>query len=320
MDIPQVEISFRYINLLILLLGLVIIMHLLSKKYARKRTLRFGNFEVLEKVAGKKLFPRDLIPLFLRILAIVLIILVISDLVLVREEYVARTDFILAIDTSASMLTPDYEPNRIEFVKRTAIDFIGKLRNTKVGVVTFSGKAHARLKPTSDMNTVERTLQKIQFEGPAGTAIGDAIVVSESLFDESDRNRSIILITDGRNNIGRNITDALKALNESNTRIYPIGIGSKVEEEVTIPPDLEELNATPAEFPNLDEDMLRLLANKTNGKYFIIDDEDSFKRAFETGLDFKKVSTEPTLHLLLLLCIILLIDWGLEITKFRVLP
>jgi len=320
MDIPQIEISFRYINLLILLLGLVIILYILSKKYARKRILKFGNFEVLEKVAGKKLFPRDLIPLFLRILAIVLIILVISDLVLVREEYVARTDFILAIDTSASMLTSDYEPNRIEFVKRTAIDFISKLKNTKVGVITFSGKAHARLKPTSDMHEVERTLRKIQFESPAGTAIGDAIVVSESLFDESERNRSIILVTDGRNNIGRNITEALKALNESNTRIYPIGIGSKVEEEITIPSGLEGLNATPAKFPNLDEDMLGLLANKTDGKYFIIDDEDSFKSAFETGLDFKEVSTEPTLYLMLILCIILLIDWGLEITKFRALP
>ncbi len=320
MDIPQIEISFRYVNLLILLLGLVIILYFLSKKYARKRVLIFGNFEVLEKVAGKKLLSTDLIPLFLRIFAIILIILVISDLILVKEEYVAKTDFVLAIDTSSSMTASDYEPNRLEFVKKTTIEFISKLKNTRVGIITFSGKAHARLKQTSDMNEVERTLQKMDFEKSAGTAIGDAIIVSEALFDESDRNRSIILITDGINNVGRNITEALEALNESNISIYPIGIGSKMEPNITVPSGLEELNATHAKFPNLDEEMLGLLANKTNGEYFIIDDEYSFKRAFETGLEFKRISTEPRLYLLLLLCIILLIDWGLEITKFRVLP
>ncbi|MBN2014257.1 MAG: VWA domain-containing protein [Candidatus Altiarchaeota archaeon] len=320
MDIPQVDFSLKYVNLLIILIGLVMMLYLLSKKYARSRTLMFGNFEVLEKVAGKKLFTTSLIPLFLRVTAVVLVILIISDLVLVREEYIARTDFILAIDTSSSMLTDDYEPNRIEFVKKTAIEFVTRLKNTKIGVITFSGKAHVRLKPTSDMGEVERTLKGIDFEGPAGTAVGDAIVVAESLFDESERNRSIILITDGRNNIGRNITEALVALNTSNTPIYPIGIGSKIETETTVPTELVGLNATPTKFPNLDESMLSLIANSTNGRYFIIDDEDSFKRAFETGLDYTEVSSEQTTTLVFLLCIVLLIDWGLEVTKFRVIP
>lgn len=320
MDIPQVEFSLEYINLSILLIGLVVMLYLLSKKYARRRTLMFGNYEVLEKVAGKKLFTTSLIPLFLRISALILLVLIISDLVLVKEDYVAKTDFILAIDTSSSMLTSDYEPNRIEFVKKTAIEFISKLKNTKVGVITFAGKAHVRLKPTSNMGEVERTLRKIDFESPAGTAIGDAVVVAESLFDESERNQSIILITDGRNNIGRNITEALSLLNESNTTIYPIGIGSRIETETEVPTELIGLNATPTKFPNLDEEMLGLLANSTNGRYFIIDDEDSFRRAFETGLDYTEVSSEQTDNLVLLLCVVLLIDWGLEVTKFRIIP
>jgi hypothetical protein len=322
MDIPQIDVSSRYVNLLILLLGLVIILYFLSKKYAKKRVLIFGNFEVLERVTGRRLISSDFIPLILRIFAIVVIILVISDLALIKEEYVAKTDFVLAIDTSSSMTAPDYEPTRLEFVKKTTQEFIRKLKNTKVGVITFSGKAHVRLEQTLDMNDVERTLDDIDFENSAGTAIGDAIMVSESLFEGSERNKSIILITDGVNNIGRNITDALSALKETNISIYSIGIGSKMEpeDEPGVPSELEELNATRAKYPNLDEDMLKLLANETRGVYFIIDDENSFKNAFETGLEFKKITTEPRLYLLLLLCVILLIDWGLEITKFRALP
>jgi len=190
------------------------------------------------------------------------------------------------------MLTSDYEPNRIEFVKETTIGFISRLRNTKVGILTFSGKAHVRLKPTDDMAEVESVLRKIDFETPAGTAIGDAIVVSETLFDESERNQSIILITDGRSNIGRNISDVLLAINETNTTIYPIGIGSKVETETTIPPEMARVNATVAKFPNLDEHMLSLIANETRGEYFIIDDEESLKKAFESGLDYTTVRSE----------------------------
>lgn len=320
MDIPQIEFSLKYINLLILLLGLVIIIYFLSKKSAQNRVLRFGNFEVLQKVAGKRLFTTSIIPLILRIFAVTLLIALLSDVVVIKEDYVAKTDFILAIDTSSSMLTPDYEPNRLEFVKKTTIDFISRLRNTKVGVVTFAGKAHVWLTPTSDMSEVESTIRRINFELPAGTAIGDAIVVAESLFDESEQNRSIILITDGRNNIGRNITEALAAINESNTSVYSIGIGSKIETETTIPSNLIGLNATAAKFPNLDEEMLSLIANSTRGKYFIIDDETSFRKAFETGLDYTTVRDSQEKRIVLILCMILIIDWGLEVTKIRVIP
>jgi Ca-activated chloride channel family protein len=321
--IPQIEFSLKYINLMILLLGLVVMLYFISKKYARKRVLRFGNFPVLQKVAGKRLFSTSLIPLGVRIIAVLLLVALLSDVVVIKDEYVSKTDFILAIDTSSSMLTEDYEPNRIEFVKETAISFISRLKNTQVGLITFAGKAHVRLKPTSDMSAVESELRGIDYENPAGTAIGDALVVADSLFDDSTkklRNQSIIIITDGRNNVGRNITDALATIKERNTTVYAIGIGSKVETETTIPANLVGLNATAAKFPNLDEGMLQLIANSTKGQYFIIDDEGSFKNAFETGLDYTKVKSEQDKIIVLALCVILLIDWALEITKVRVVP
>ncbi len=321
--IPQIEFSLKYINLMILLAGLVVMLYFISKKYARRRILRFGNFPVLEKVAGKKMFSTSLIPLAVRLIAVLLLIALLSDVVVIKDEYVSKTDFILAIDTSSSMLTSDYEPNRIEFVKETAIGFISTLKNTQVGLITFAGKANVRLKPTSDMAEVESEIRDIDYENPAGTAIGDAIVVADSLFDDASkilRNQSIILITDGRSNVGRNVTEALAAIKERNTSIYAIGIGSKVETETTIPANLAGLNATAAKFPNLDEEMLQLIANSTKGQYVIIDNENSFKDAFETGLDYKKVKSEQDKMIVLALCAILLIDWALEITKVRVVP
>lgn len=322
MDIPKIDLSgiYEYINLLVLLLGIVIILYLVSKRFARKRVLRFGNFEILERVTGKKVVPPEIIPLILRILAMFLIVLVISGVYITKEKYVSKTDFVIALDISGSMLTKDYEPDRLEFVKETCIGILGKLKNTRVGLITFSGKAYIKLRPTSDMEMVIREIRNIKSGKSPGTAIGDALIVSHSLFEENNRNKSIILITDGINNMGTNITEAIESINSSEIRIYAIGIGTRENRSVSIPPELKGLNATIAKFPNLDIKTLVDLANKTNGEYFIIDNKESLKRAFESGLEYKETKTKQDLFILLALAVILLIEWGFEVTKYRSLP
>ncbi|HEX55220.1 MAG: hypothetical protein DRO95_02850 [Candidatus Altiarchaeales archaeon] len=322
MKLPVVDFSgvFDYMNLIVLLLGLVIILHLISKRFARKRVLKFGNFEILERVAERKIISSDIVPLLLRITSMFLIILLISGVYIVKEEYVSKADFVIAIDTSGSMLTQDYEPNRLEFVKQTCIETLRKLRNTKVGLVTFAGKAYIKLKPTTDMDEVIREIERIEFEQPGGTAIGDALIASQSLFEPGGRNKSIILITDGINNVGTNLTEAIRSINGSGIRIYAIGIGTRENRSISIPPELKGLNATAAKFPNLDVHALVDLANKTNGEYFIIDDRDSLRNAFESGLEYKRTRERQDLVLLLILAVVLLIEWGFEITKYRSLP
>lgn len=316
------EINYRYINLLILLIGLVILIYFLSKRFAIKRVITFGNFEVLEKaMGGKPVIQIGLITLFLRILALTCIVIAISDIKMVREEYVSTTDFILAIDTSSSMLTPDYEPNRLELAKKSSIEWLRKLKNTRVGVVTFAGKSYMKIEPTTDLERVENIISRLSFERPAGTAIGEALITSSALLkEESGRNKTIILITDGRNNIGVNITESLKPLKSTNISIYAIGIGGKGEKPITVPPELMGKNATETGFPELDEETLKFLVNETNGKYFYIDDPESFKEALESGVEYQKVTKSLTFYVLLAVCVILLIEWAIDVTKYRPLP
>lgn len=316
------EINYKYINLLILLIGLVIIIYFLSKRFAIKRVIRFGNFEVLEKaMGGKPVIQIGLIKLFLRILALICIVIAISDIKMVQEEYVSTTDFILAIDTSSSMLTPDYEPNRLELAKKSSIEWLRKLKNTRVGVVTFAGRSYMKIEPTTDLERVSYIISRLSFERPAGTAIGDALITSSALLkEESGRNKTIILITDGRNNVGVNITESLKPLKSTNISVYAIGIGSKGEKPITVPPELIGKNATETGFPELDEETLKFLVNETNGKYFYIDDPESFKEALESGVEYQKVTKSLTFYALLAVCVILLIEWAIDVTKYRPLP
>ncbi|MEA3255720.1 MAG: VWA domain-containing protein [Candidatus Altiarchaeota archaeon] len=316
------EINYRYINLLILLIGLVILIYFLSKRFAIKRVITFGNFEVLEKaMGGKPVIQISLITLFLRILALTCIVIAISDIKMVQEEYVSTTDFILAIDTSSSMLTPDYEPNRLELAKKSSIEWLRKLKNTRVGVVTFAGKSYMKIEPTTDLERVENIISRLSFERPAGTAIGESLITSSALLEEEPgRNKTIILITDGRNNVGVNITESLKPLKSTNISVYAIGIGSKEEKPITVPPELIGKNATETGFPELDEETLKFLVNETNGKYFYIDDPESFKEALESGVEYQKVTKSLTFYALLAVCVILLIEWAIDVTKYRPLP
>ncbi len=325
MEIPQIEYSDKYINLMVLLVGLVIVLYFLSRMFARKRVLTFGNFETLEKVLGRKMLPWSFFILLVRILAVVLIVMLLSKVEVVRDSYIAKSDFVLAIDTSASMMTPDYKPTRLGAVKEALKEWIGKVEDTKIGLVTFAGRAYVKSKPTFDTEELMDQISSLEWEEPAGTAIGEAIVSSASILDGgnilSTRNNTIILVTDGKQTVESvNISSALKSINSSRIKILAIGVGSRRDVESETPPELAGLNATATKFPNLDEEMLRYIANETNGRYMIIDNENSIKRAFETALEYRKVKKDMNRELLLALAAIILVDWAFEITRYRPLP
>ena len=311
---------YKYADVFIILVGLVFILYFLSKRFTRERMLRFANFEVLEKIYHPGRLQTAFIPMLLRIVALALIILSISDLQLVSEGFVANTDFVLAIDTSSSMLTPDMAPNRLALAKSSSIDWIKKLQQTRIGVVTFAGRAYTQIEPTTDLGQVTKTIEGLGLDQPAGTAIGDALVASSSLLRNAERNKTIILITDGRNNIGVNVSEGLKSLKKEKIKIIAIGIGGNQEAEMTVPAELVGKNATAAEFPGLDEKTLKYLVNETDGKYFQITNAESFKAAFESGVETQKVPTQYNTYLLFAACAVLLLEWAFEITKYRPLP
>ncbi len=316
------EISFtlEHTNLLIILVSMVIILYLLSKKFSKKRALRFGNFETLQKVAGKKLLSYSIIPIMIRIFALILIILSLSNPVITIMTPSSDTDYILAIDTSSSMLTPDITPNRLEATRITALDFVKENYASNIGIITFSGEAHIKTEPIKDTAKLTEIIKELNIDNTGGTAIGEAVIVSSSLLSGTENNKTIILITDGRNNKGIEINKTYSSLEEKRIKIISIGLGNKINESVQIPKELEGLNATVAKFPSIDEDTLKKLSNLTKGTYYKITSLDEFKDAMKKSTHQKDLIINIQFYLLLLACITLLFGWGLELTKYRVIP
>lgn len=197
-------------------------------------------------------------------------------------------DIVLAVDCSGSMLAEDFKlgarrQNRLEIVKQVVREFIQGRNSDRIGLVAFAGRAYTVCPLTLDYSWLVENLQRVQIGMiEDGTAVGSAIGSSlNRLKDVPAKSKVIILLTDGVNNAGKiaplTAADTARALG---IKIYTIGAGTKgmvpypakdffgrtVYQQVQI---------------DLDEDMLKQAAEKTNGKYFRATDTESLRRIYQ---------------------------------------
>ena len=176
----------------------------------------------------------------------------------------------MAVDLSGSMQTPDMrtgmqEVSRLAAVKAVAGDFITHRVGDRIGLILFGDQAYVQAPLTLDRSTVHTLLDEAQI-GLAGqqTAIGDAIGLAiKRLRVEPERNRVLILLTDGVSNAGN--VDPLKAADlaaRDGVRIYTIGVGADPS-QMRGPFGLPQMMSG-----DLDEAALTAIAQKTGGRYF----------------------------------------------------
>jgi Ca-activated chloride channel family protein len=281
--------------------------------YTRKRALKFANFPAIERVTGKKILSKNYALLVLRIITLCLVIFSISGCVLVYEGKASNFDIVLAIDSSGSMLAEDYKPNRIEVAKEAALGFLNYTpENSRIGVISFSGVPFIKQRLTSDMKAVEKAINNISVEPIGGTAIGSAIITATNLLIESEKTRLIILLTDGQNNVGPSIEEAIRFANENNVNIYAIGVATK---EGGLYPNLSFVS-------KLDSETLKKIAEGTNGKYYEAKNETAIFEIYQeiATSTIQKISLNLSPILMLAALILLFIEWGLLNTKYRTIP
>ncbi len=176
----------------------------------------------------------------------------------------------MAVDISGSMQIRDMQINnrrvtRLTAVKAVAGDFIEKREGDRIGLILFGTQAYLQAPLTFDRKTVKTLLDEAAL-GLAGreTAMGDAIGLAvKRLRKEPEKNRVLILLTDGANTAGN--VEPLKAADlaaQEKVRIYTIGVGAE-ESFVQTPFGLQRTQGG-----DLDEATLKAIADKTGGRYF----------------------------------------------------
>jgi len=178
-------------------------------------------------------------------------------------------DIILALDVSTSMLARDFSPDRIGAAKDIAIQFIAGRPSDRMGLVVFAGESYTQCPLTTDRATLINMMKDVQtgiIED--GTAIGNGLATAVARLKDSDAtSRVIILLTDGVNNRGE--VPPLTAAEIAKTfgvRVYTIGVGAQGVAPYPVPtPYGITLQQVKVE---IDEDMMKQIAELTDGQYF----------------------------------------------------
>jgi Ca-activated chloride channel family protein len=238
----------------------------------------------------------------LRLIALALIITAMARPRTVDESTRVKTtkgiDIIIAIDVSASMLARDLKPNRLEALKTVASRFIKARPNDRLGLVEYAGESFTKTPLTSDKSIVLTSLKTIKYNTTieGGTAIGMGLATSVNrLKDSRAKGKVIILLTDGVNNSGfidPKIASELAV--EFGIKVYTIGLGSN---GMALSPIGIKPNGS-FQYGNvqveIDEKLLKEIAETTGGKYFRATSTTKLEQIYEEINKLEKTEIEET--------------------------
>ena len=178
-------------------------------------------------------------------------------------------DIILALDISGSMLARDFRPNRLEASKNVATEFISGRPYDRIGLVVFSGETFTQCPLTTDHAVLINLLREIE-SGMIedGTAIGMGLANAITRIKDSEaRSKVIILLTDGVNNRGEVAPATAAGIAKTfGIRVYTLGVGSRGMAPYPVQtPFGTQYQNMPVE---IDEDILKDIAENTGGRYF----------------------------------------------------
>lgn len=246
-----------------------------------------------------------------------------------RTKTTKGIDIVMAIDVSSSMLARDLKPNRLSALKEVAANFIKERPNDRIGIVGYAGESYTKTPITSDKTIVLNALNEITYgELEDGTAIGMGLATSVNRLKESKAvSKVIILLTDGVNNSGfiepRTAADLAV---EFGIKTYTIGLGTNGNALSPIAYNRDGSFRYGMRQVEIDEDLLKEIAEVTGGKYFRATDNESLEEIYDEINKLEKTEIEEFKYykyeekfrpLIFLAGIFLLLEWGLRNSIFK---
>jgi Ca-activated chloride channel family protein len=304
--------------------------------YWKKRDQQNASIKMSSTQGFKKSTLAKLRPLLfiLKILALVLLTIAMARPrtvdVTTKVKKTEGIDIIMAVDISASMLARDLEPNRLEALKKVAINFIEGRPNDRIGLVIYAGESYTKTPLTSDKSIIFNAINDLEYSQniEGGTAIGMGLATSvNKLKDSKAESKVIILLTDGENNAGFiDPKTATQLATEYDIKTYTIGVGSN---GMALSPVGIKANGQ-FEYKNIevkiDEALLKIIAESNGGKYFRATDNQKFEAIYEeidalekTEIEeFKFYNYDEKYRIFLILAgTLLFIEFLLKHTLFR---
>jgi len=203
-----------------------------------------------------------------------------------EEIYNQGIDIMLVMDTSSSMRALDFKPaDRISAARNTAKEFVKARNYDRIGIAVFSAFAYTQCPLTVDHDAALNFLDQVDvgMTQNDGTAIGSAIATAANrLKNSTGKSRVLILLTDGRNNMGEiDPLTASQAAAALDIKIYTIGCGAPGGALYPVDDPVWGRQYVKIPEQELDENTLAKIAETSGGRYFRATDTESLKKIFE---------------------------------------
>ena len=222
-----------------------------------------------------------------------------------RQEDERGIDIAFVLDLSGSMRAvledgtqeklepgmPRYgrRATRLDVAKEVILDFIGRRKTDRMGVIVFGKAAYVLCPLTLDYGLLSHLVRQMELEliDGNGTAIGDAVGTGVARLRKSEaKSKTIVLLTDGDSNAGSLAPEAATELAKGQgVHVYTVQIGSDDEVDVQDGTDLfGQPRYTRAHFP-VNPELLRTMAAATGGESFVATDRKALEASMHAILD-----------------------------------
>jgi len=266
-----------------------------------ERAARLASEGLVPTTAGRHLRRRH-IPFAIFAAALALICLCLARPTVTLGLPQRQGTVILAFDVSNSMRAKDLEPTRLAAAKAAATAFVERAPSSiQIGVVAFSDSGVSVERPTNVKPDVIAAIRRLSAGG--GTSLGQGIFTSLStiagkkltidpsaLASDSGRavnigyfgSSAIVLLSDGENTSRPDPLKLAEVASSAGVRIHTIGVGSKDGTVLQI----DGFSVATA----LDEDLLKKIAQVTNGTYHQAGDAQALAGIYKSiNLEFRSV-------------------------------
>jgi len=189
-------------------------------------------------------------------------------------------DVIAVLDVSLSMAAEDYADgvSRLQKAKDLLVNLLPDLTGNRMGLVLFARESFVQAGLTEDLVALKFVLQnwvKIESAPAGGSNVIPALSEAAGLFKESDRNKLILLFSDGGDATPEDLLASLEKFSGKNIKVVTVGLGNPEGSKIPVYgkngkfEDWLQINGELV-ITRLNEASLKEIASRTGGKYIRI--------------------------------------------------
>jgi Ca-activated chloride channel family protein len=274
--------------LLLIVVAAIIGGYVMVQRMRHRRTMRFTNLELLEKVVPKRQNWVRHLPAVVLVIALMLLTTAMAGPTDEQRVPRNRATVMLVIDVSLSMEATDVQPSRLKAAQAAAKDFANGLTpGINLGLITFAGTASVMVSPTTDRAGVAKAIDNLKLA--ESTATGEAIFAALQSIEgfaqvvggaQGAPPARIVLMSDGKQTVPTDDGDdprgaftAARTAKDARIPVSTISFGTS-DGEVTI-------NGETQGVP-VDDASMKQISELSGGEFYKAATADQLHRVYDT--------------------------------------